>query len=240
MSEEPVLLSVPGHAELHLATRSGRIEVTAEERADVQIESEGPLRDKIESDATGRIVVRSPRGGSARLDVRCPIGADVVVGTVAGRVELRGQLGAVRVTTVSGGVDVERAETVDVRSVAGNIEVGYCSGRCRLQTKSGRVACQVAGDVDVSTLSGRIHLHEASNVVAQSASGKIDVGLQGKGNVVVQTMSGAVRVEVPEGVRPNARLRSLSGKPRCECEEGDDCDIKIRSLSGKIEVLPSS
>ncbi|MCH8994962.1 MAG: hypothetical protein IH959_08370, partial [Chloroflexi bacterium] len=227
MSEEPIVLSVPGHAELHLATRSGRITVTAEERTDVQIESEGRLRDKIETDATGRISVRSPRGGSAPLEVRCPIGADVVAGTVAGRVELRGQLGAVRVTTISGSVDVERADSVDVRSVAGNIEVGHCEGRCRLQTKSGRVVCEAVGEAQVSTLSGRIRLGEARSVVAQSASGKIDVGLQGKGDVVVQTMSGAVRVEVPPGVRPNARLRSLSGKPRCECEEGDDCEIKI-------------
>lgn len=241
MPDQPVVLPVPGHAELHVSTRSGRVAITAEERQDLRIESDAPLRDdKIDVDPTGRVSVKSGRGGSGWLEIRCPTGTDVVVGTVAGKVELRGQLGAVRVTTVSGSVAVDRAEALDVRSISGSIEVAQCAGRCRLRTKSGCAVVGRAGDAQVSTMSGQIRLEEATgNVRAQTASGKVEVGLRGKGDVAVQTMSGSVRVEVPQGVCPTARLRSLAGTLRCDCEEGDDCEINVQSVSGKIEVVPS-
>ena len=81
---------------------------------------EWSLQQRVESGLRDEQCVASFGGrgpGSARLDVRCPIGADVVVGTVAGQVELRGQLGAVRVTTVSGSVEVDRADSVELRDV---------------------------------------------------------------------------------------------------------------------------
>ena len=240
MSDQPIVLPVSGHAELRISTRSGRIAVTAEERADIRIESDAPLRDdRIEADATGLVSVSSARGGSGRLEIRCPPGTDVVAGAVSGKVELRGQLGAVRVTTVSGSIEVERTESIDARSISGSITVEQCSGRCRLQTKSGRVTCRIAGDAQLSTMSGKIELYEATGSVrAQSTSGKVRVTTQGKGDVAVQTLSGAVTVEVPEGVRPAARLRSMTGRPRCDCEEGDDCQITVQSMTGKIEVVP--
>ena len=240
MSDQPIVLPVSGHAELRISTRSGRIAVTAEERADIRIESDAPLRnDKIETDATGLVSVSSARGGSGRLDIRCPAGTDVVAGAVSGKVELRGRLGEVRVITVSGSIDVERAESLDARSISGSITVEHCSGRCRLQTKSGRVTCKIAGDAQLSTMSGKIELTEATGSVrAQSTSGKVQVATQGKGDVAVQTLSGAVTVAVPEGVRPAAKLRSMTGRPRCDCEEGDDVKISVQTMSGKIEVVP--
>jgi DUF4097 and DUF4098 domain-containing protein YvlB len=233
-------LSVAGHTELSVSTRSGRVVIEAEERRDLYLESDAPLRDdKIDVDSTGRVSVKSARGGSGWLQIRCPTGTDLVIGTVSGKVELRGQFGAVRVTTVSGSVNVERAEELDVRTISGNIEVERCTGRSRLQTKSGRATCGLTGDALVSTMSGQIRVDEATGKVrAQSASGKIEVGTRGNGDVAVQTMSGAVRVEVPKGVRPHTRLQSLTGSPRCDCEEGEDCEIAVRSLSGKIEVVP--
>ena len=240
MASQPVVLSVPGHTELHLSTSSGRVLVTAEDRSDVVIEAGAPSEDRIDRDATGRIRLTSARGGSADLELRCPSGADLVVGTLSGHVQLQGQLGAVRVTTVSGNVEVGRAEELDVRSISADIKVERCAGECLLRTKSGRTEIGSARDARVSTISGRIRLDESTGTVrAQSVSGTVEVGTQRDGDVAVQTMSGAVRVAVPEGVRPHTRLRSLSGRPRCDCEEGSDCQIAVQSLSGKIEVVPA-
>lgn len=232
-------LQIPGHLELHVGTRSGRVSITGEDRQDLHIESDAPIREeKIRIDSTGRVTLKSSRGGSGWLKLRVPAGADLKIGTVSGHVELYGPAGRVRITTVSGTIDVERAEALDARSISGTITVGQCSGRCRLQSKSGDVSCNIAGQAQASTISGRIQLDEISGkIVAQSASGRIDVGLQTASDVAVRTMSGAVRVQVPRGVRPHPHLRSLSGKPRFDCERGDDCVIKARSLSGKIEVL---
>jgi len=237
MPDHPVSIPVPGHAELHLMTRSGRITVVGEERPDVLVESGAPAG-SIESDATGRIRLGSAKSGSAALEVRCPAGSDVVIGTMSGRVELRGTLGDVRVTTVSSDIMVERAEALDVRTVAGSIEVGACSGQCSLRTKSGKASVASAGDAFVSTISGAIRLGKAARKVrAQTVSGQVRVGTQSEGDVKVQTLSGAVTVEVPDGVRPDAHLASMTGRPRCDCPEGDDCRIAVRSVSGKIEVV---
>lgn len=232
-------LEIPGHLELHVGTRSGRVSVQAEDRDDLHIESDAPIREeKIRVDATGRVSLKSSRGGSGWLKLRVPAGSDLTIGTVSGNVELRGSVGRARITTVSGKIDVDRAEALDARTISGTITVDRCAGRCRLQSKSGSVSCNEAGQAQASTISGRIKLDDVSgNVVANSASGRIEVALLNASDVVVRTMSGAVKVQVPKGVRPHPNLRSLTGKPRFECERGDDCYIKAKSLSGKIEVL---
>jgi DUF4097 and DUF4098 domain-containing protein YvlB len=239
MPGDPIAIPVPAAAELHLSTSSGRVLVIAEERSDVLIVEGAPRPEKIESDATGRVRFPSAKGGSAHLEVRCPAGSDLVVGTISGKVELRGPLGLVRVTTVSSSVRVESAEQIDARSISGSIEVLRSTGRCTLQTKSGQATCRGAGEAQISTLSGRIELEGTTGKVrAQTVSGKIEVGMKAKGDVTVQTISGSVHVEVPPDVHPSAKLRSVSGRPRNDCPPGSDCEIRVRSMSGKIEVVP--
>jgi len=239
LSSQPVVLPVRGRPRLRVTTRSGRVTITAEERPDILIESGAPPVSEIGSDATGQITLTSARWGSASIEIRCPIGTDVVVGTASGRVELNGNLGEVRVTTASGAIQVDRAELLDIRSVSGSIAVARCAGSCRLQTQSGQATVGSADDTDVSTVSGQVRLGWASgHVRVRTASGKVQVGTLGGGDVAVQTLSGSVRVEVPAGVRPAVRLTSISGKPRCDCEEGDDCQIAVSSMSGGIEVVP--
>ncbi len=238
MADRPLTLSVPGSAELHLRTRSGHVTVLGEKRSDVLVESGAPARDKIAIDATGRVEISSAKGGSAALSVRCPAGSDIVIGTMSGRIELRGTLGTVRVTTVSSDITVERAEALDLRTVSGSIEVGSCPGRCSLRTTSGKATVGSAGDAYVSTISGSIRLAKtARKVRAQSVSGQVRVATQSAGDVAVQTLSGSVTVEVPDGVRPETRLKSATGRPRSECQEGSDCRIAVRSFSGRIEVV---
>lgn len=236
----PVALPVPGTADLHIHLTSGSVRVIAEERDDVNIEHGAPSEDRIHIDATGRISLKSAKSGSANLELHCPTGSDINIGAISGAVELVGQFGAVAITSISGHVKVERAESLDVRCVSGSIEIGSCSGECRLQTKSGTTTVQSAGDTLASTISGRIQLERATgNVKMRTVSGSIDIGLEGKGDLAVETMSGHVRVEVPSGVHPSTRLKSLTGRPKSKCEEGNDCRISVRSLSGRIEVVPA-
>jgi DUF4097 and DUF4098 domain-containing protein YvlB len=238
MPGDPIAIPVPAAAELHLSTSSGRVLVIAEDRSDVLIVEGAPRPEKIESDATGRVRFPSAKGGSANLEVHCPAGSDLGVGTISGKVTLRGPFGRVRVTTVSSSVEVESAEQIDARSISGSIDVARSTGRCTLQTKSGHATCRSAGEAQVSTLSGRIELGTTGRVRAQTVSGTIEVGMKAKGDVTVQTISGSVHVEVPRDVRPSAKLRSVSGRPRNDCPPGSDCEIRVRSMSGKIEVVP--
>ena len=91
MSDEPILLPIDGDPHLHIRTRSGRVSITAEDRDDLRIESGAPLRaDKIRTDDEGKISISAGRGGSGWLEIRCPLDADVAIGAVSGRVDLRG------------------------------------------------------------------------------------------------------------------------------------------------------
>ena len=38
-------LAIPGHLELHVGTRSGRVSITGEDRTDLHIESDAPIRE---------------------------------------------------------------------------------------------------------------------------------------------------------------------------------------------------
>jgi len=236
MSGPPIKVPLPGHSRLRLNSRSARVTVVAEDRADLLIESGIGSPSDVEDDGNGHFIIQ---GGSKSLELRCPAGTDLVIGTLSGNVEVTGRAGAVLVGSASGSISVERALTADLRSLSGNVTVGACDGRCRVSTKSGRASVGRTGQTEVSTMSGSVSVASATgDVRVKSASGRVEVGSDGRNDVAVSTMSGSVTVRLPDGVRPAARLRSLSGRPRCDCPAGDDCQVAVSTMSGKIEVVP--
>jgi len=237
MSREPVALAVDAHPRISISSRSGRVTVVAEERADILILEGAGVADIVRDEA-GQISISTGNGSSA-LELRCPRGADVRVGTISGRVELRGNFGKVHVTTTTGNIDLDEASAIDARTVSGSISVGRCAIKCRLSTKSGRAEIRHAENADVATVSGKVSVDASSGSVnVKTASGSVAIGASGQNDVAVQTLSGSVTVRVPRGTRPAAFLRSLTGKPRLDCEAGTDCRVAVSTMSGKIEVVP--
>lgn len=206
----------PAGATLRVTSVSGHVTIIAEERPDLLVET--PKR-RVELSDDGRTV--TVRTITQRLTMRCPTGADVVVGAVSGHIRLEGVFGSVRAATVSGHIELDRsAGDADLRSVSGHLTVGECAGRCQLNTKSGHISAARA----------------ESALRACTLSGRIEVGTTGGDGVEVRTVSGGVRIEV-EGQRlPRAHLRSLSGAVRCDCPQGGDFDLKASTVSGSIEV----
>ena len=70
-----------------------------------------------------RVRVPDPAQVGDRLVVRVPQGADVVVGTHSGRVEVSGPVGRIAVTSHSGKVEITDAGSVDVRADSGKVEI---------------------------------------------------------------------------------------------------------------------
>ncbi len=219
----------PAAPTVSVTSRSGRITVTGEDRADILVERGG---DNVVREGD-RVVVD---GRSGRVELRCPAGTDVIVGTGSGKVELLGRLGDARVTTGSGAITVEQVERLDARTGSGSLQVDACDGACKCQTGSGSIRVGRAGEAELVTGSGRVTADLVDGAEVKAGSGRVDLGLRSAGNVGVQAHSGSVTVKVPAGVHPATRLKANSGRVVCECQEGTDGDISITTNSGSISV----
>jgi DUF4097 and DUF4098 domain-containing protein YvlB len=214
---------------VRITSRSGRVRVIGEARSDVVADGVSIV------DHHGQ---REVRCGSKAIEVRVPVGTDLVVGTSSGAVELQGDLGHVGVTTVSGRVTVEQVSSIDARTKSGRVEVQTSAGAVRLKTGSSSIRIdQAAGEVWVASISGKVQIKEAQGLASvRTVSGNVELGLSGAGEALLETVSGTMRITVPAGVHPTARLTSVSGKQRVECETGDDVAITARSVSGDLLV----
>jgi DUF4097 and DUF4098 domain-containing protein YvlB len=207
---------LPPGARLRVLSVSGKVEIEAEDVSELEIEPP----DRYFEVSDDNLVVET-RSKSTDLHIIVPIGTNVSVGAVSGRVSLSGRFGSVKVSTVSGHIEVdETAGDVDVRSISGHLEVERCEGRCRANTKSGRIEIGWVG-------------REAR---AQTMSGSIEVGTAGEEDIELRTISGKIRIEVDPGRHPNLHLKTLSGKARTELESGSDFEIRARTISGSIQV----
>jgi DUF4097 and DUF4098 domain-containing protein YvlB len=232
---EAINIVFPKGSGLRVQARSGRVHVIAEERDDVLAET-----DVVEyfGEENGEVlVVRSAKGGSKQLTVRCPIGTDVDAGTQSGSVRLEGPFGSIRVTTISGNIEVDKAEDADMRTMSGKISIGSCHGRCRMNAVSGNVTGGEVESATASSVSGSIKIGRVNaDLRARTVSGSVDVAACGDSPIAVKTVSGRVRIELPEGTAPETHFRTR-GHISCDLPKGRDCRIDAASLSGSIEVV---
>ena len=216
---------------LHVSTRSGHVRIVARPGGGLDVKG-----GRVEHEADGVVRIVGAKLGSHGVEVGCPIGTDVIVGTESGTVEARGALRDVRATTRSGRIEIEHARDVDIRTWSGTIEVDECTRSCRVVTKSSRIRLRRVAHLDCSTMSGRIEVDDVQDAFVRTMSGRVAVGTGHDGRIEVRTLSGTVDVEVPRGRRPATHLKSLSGRVRCECEPGDDGEVHVATTSGTIRV----
>jgi hypothetical protein len=214
---------------LRITRRSGNVRVNAEPGAALVIEGGTG-----EMGEDGVLDIR-PRGGGL-LDVTCAAGSDLTISTISGNIDVRGDAGSVKVITKSGSVSIERATAVNARGASGRVEVGECEGECRVSFTSSNVSLGEVGRAVVATVSGNIDVDEADDAEVKTVSGNISLGARGGGTMAARSISGSVKVSVPDGSRPATRLRAVSGKVRCEPQPGEDGEVKIKSVSGSISV----
>lgn len=213
---------------VRIASESGRVVVRAERRDDVTVDGDAAVThaaDHVRVDARGAITVRVPEG------------SDVTIGVRSGRTETRGLLGNVQIVSESGRVEVERADTVDVRTTSSRVDVGEVEGGCCVRTDSGGVEVRSCGTADVSTASGGIQIGEARGEVrAHCVSGRISVGMTRSANVVADTVTGRVDVRFPRGVRVHQIDELPEGTGFLPPAADADCTVLARSISGRVEV----
>jgi DUF4097 and DUF4098 domain-containing protein YvlB len=225
-------VSAPLGLRLRITSGSGSVTIHAEDRSDVVV-GNGTM-----TPASDGVLEIRPARPSQSLDVRCPGGTDVMVGTASGRIELRGPVGAASATTTSARVTVEAATAADLRTVSGGIEVGTCLGRCRASTQSGSIRVRQADEVAASTVAGSIEVGVArAGVQVRTVSGTVAVGADGAGAIAVKTVSGGVSLRLAHGVRPELHIRTFGTKSTA-VETGHDVRVEITSVSGTVKVQP--
>jgi DUF4097 and DUF4098 domain-containing protein YvlB len=213
---------------LTIAARSGSILVRAGAGAEIAAKGAKVQR---EDDGSARVESRS-----GDMEVTCPEGTDLILGTSSGKVHLEGRLGDVRVTASSGRVRIEAARSVDVRARSGSVEIGECDGECHVVAMSGKIDIGRAGRVDLKAVSGTIVAGLVAGGRVRTHSGKVSVGLAVAADVDVRAVSSSITVEVPAGVAPELHLRTISGKVRNDVERGHDCVISAHTVSGSITI----
>jgi hypothetical protein len=212
---------------LEIATRSGAVTVWARPISRPEVLS-GPA--EIQPDGSVRA------GFSGRIEIACPEGTDVILGSSSGRIECHGRLGRVAVTGHSGRIRIEAARDIEVRSTSGRVSIGHCDEVCRVAVESGGVDIGSAGAIDVTLASGRLEVDACGDVRVHSGSGRVALGLARAGSVEVSTLSGRVSIAVPNGVEPDLHLTSRSGRVQCDVAPGSDGHLSVQTLSGSIKV----
>jgi hypothetical protein len=218
--------------QLRISAVAGAVTVIAEPRDDVLVDRGGTAQtgdDQV-------VEIRARRPADA-VEVRCPSGSDVIVGTRSGRVELRGQLGTVGVTSQSGSIRAAAVADADLRTVSGRVELTECDGRCRVSTTSGRITVGSAGDAEISTVSGSIGLDLVSGAAqVRSVSGTVAIGSAGRDGLQVRTVSGRITIRLPAGVRPELRYAGW-GKVRSDFAPGADLLVDVANVSGSVRLV---
>jgi len=213
---------------LTITARSGSIVVRA--GPGPEIETSG-AKVRLEGDGSTRI-----DGGSKSIEVVCPEGTDVILGTSSGKVELVGPLGDVRVTGSSGSMHVEQARSLDLRVRSGSVEIGEIAGHCRVVAVSGRIEVDRAGSIDLTGVSGTVVARSTGGGTVRTTSGSVTVGLDRAADLEVRGISGTMKIDVARGIAPELRLHTVSGKIKRDLELGNDCIISVRTVSGSITV----
>jgi DUF4097 and DUF4098 domain-containing protein YvlB len=146
-----------------------------------------------------------PRG--SRLTVR-PIYRNIPgspFGSVSFDIKVPSSIKEIRANNISGNINIE------------NMGAGV---KQVLETVSGRIDTERSGDLRAKSISGSIHFTSAGKTLdINSTSGRVQgeiLGLEPGGSVEIDTISGAVALEVFSGFDADLRLQSVSGSISCD------------------------
>ncbi len=191
--------------------------------------------------------------GSA-LTVKVPAGCRLDVDAVAASIEVSGLTGRLELESVSGDVTVRgRPAALDADTVSGDLEVEAAPTGCQLESVSGDVTVSSAtGSIEASSVSGDVVVAggvlERAELQTTSGNLRLAADLRGPGPFELESMSGAVVLEVPAAVVASFELETFSGeidsalgpKPGRASEHGPGQELEFSTGSGGPRVSASS
>ncbi|HEY5202505.1 MAG TPA: DUF4097 family beta strand repeat-containing protein [Acidothermaceae bacterium] len=275
----------PTPIDLAINLQVGAIEVIASDRADTvvtvsptnpakTVDRRGAEETKVEFDGE-RVTVVGPRpriswfGPSESIDVKVelPNGSRLTVESAVGAVRTVGRLGATRIKSSMGGVDIDTTGDLWLRTSHGNATLGAAEGGIEITTDFGRIRVgtvagdatlkashgsiaveESGGDVDVKLSFGDLDITKAlASVAAKTAYGSIRLGEVSSGSIQVESGLGEVTIGVRPGVPAWLDLSSKNGHVRNELVSDRAPDpseqtvaVRARTELGDINIQRAS
>jgi|GEM_PF-2003707 len=221
---------VTGAVSAHLTTRSGDINVTHGDDANVVVRLH----------ATGGAAAQLLKDSEISYDERTKTLTVVSAGASGdARTGSSFGLGFGRRRSLLGGV-MHDVDVVVIVPRSSDLEVKTKSGDCAVRGESGKV--------DVATASGDVDIEDAMSLSVRTASGDIMIGrgradvlaTSASGDVIVKEAPGTTKVQSASG---DVRLLSSGGETSIATASGDVIldatgpgKVNVRSASGDVEV----
>ncbi|TDE08227.1 DUF4097 family beta strand repeat-containing protein [Jiangella asiatica] len=235
-----------GPIRLSIEQRSGDVEVTAADTAEVtvRLHPSGPGGDELADRTTveyrpGALRVEVPRstsliGRSPSVDivVTVPAGSAASVQSGSGDIRLLGPLADVSGKAGSGAVSVQSAADVRLTTGSGDVTVDDCAGAA-VRTGSGDIRIRrLSGSVDLESGSGAIDVDgTVGDGRMSAASGDVTIGSVA-GRVGVTTASGDITVR--EAVEGDITAGTASGGVTVGLAAGTAAKLDVSSITGSV------
>jgi DUF4097 and DUF4098 domain-containing protein YvlB len=271
----------PTPIDLAINLQVGAIVVVASDRADtvvtVSATSATKAADQRGADETDvsfdgkRLTITGPRprvswiGPSESVDVRVevPTGSRFTAELSLGELSTEGRLGATRIKSSMGYVDLDTTADLWLRAAHGNatvrsaeggveitadrgqIHVGSVAGDAVLRSSHGAVTVgEVGGSLDAKLSYGNLTVSKAhGSVAAKSAYGRIEVDDVSRGTVDVESGYGQISIAVRPGVAAWLDLSSKKGRVRNHLdgdaapqESEQTVAVRARTQAGDISI----
>lgn len=239
---------IDGVGSLDVRIPSGKIDIKDGPAGQVSVELAGSgAGDVIVEQRGSTISIASKRqGGFLVVDrdvyvtAMVPAGTDIRANVASADMYCDGAMGHITFNSASGDLRFGRAVELDAKtasgdlrgatvherlhfvSASGDLHLGELTGRAEISTASGDMhADRVEASTSVSTMSGDIHIREFAGEEFSSKS-----------------MSGNVRLGIPEGTRVDLDANSFSGKIRLpERKTPGSSDVSVRTSRIGVKLV---
>lgn len=194
----------------------------------------------------------SPRsdGGSIDVTIELPSGSQVHGTGQFADFHCDGRLGDCRFKTGLGHIQIDRADTLNLKNGSGDITVDRATGHAEVRAGSGEVRLRQLdasavvknsnGDTWVGVAGGDVRLHAANGsiavdlahatIAAKSANGDVLVGAVERGAAVLETKLGDVEVGVCDGTAAWLDVSASAGKVRNALDAADAPDASAETV----------
>ena len=273
--------NTPAPIDLAINLQVGAIDVFASDRADTvvtvsptnpekAVDRRGAQETTIDVDGQ-RLTITGPRPRiswigpteSVDLKIELPTGSRLAAEISVGGLRTVGRLGATRIKSSLGPVDVDTTGDLWLRASHGNATVGTAEGGIEITADHGQIRVgtvtgdailkashgtirvgESGGDLDAKLSYGDLEITKAlASVAAKTAYGSIHLGEVSSGSIQVESGFGQVTIGVRPGVPAWLDLSSKAGHVRNELDgesapggSEQTVEVRARTQHGNISI----